>query len=219
MRDWLISRLQYPELRGVPLDSAELTIRRRELVRRNASARFSFERWYREIAGIVERAPEGLRIELGSGGGFLDEFIPDLIKTDVVPLPFVDRVCAAEELPFPDASTGAIVMVNVLHHVADVKRFFAEASRVLVPGGMIVMIEPYVSIFSRLVYRYLHHEPFDPDASRWELAPSGRLTGGNDALPWIIFVRDRLLFEQSFPSSRSRCCGRTPRCRTCSQEA
>jgi len=30
-------------------------------------------------------------------------------------------------------------------------------------------------------------------------AISGPLSGANDALPWIIFVRDRLKFEQEFP--------------------
>ena len=199
MRDWLQSRLQYSELRGVPIDSPEMTLRRRELLERNVCARFSFERWYRELAGIVATAPEGLRVELGSGGGFLDQFIAGLIKTDVVELPFIDKVCKAEQLPFPDRSTGALVMVNVLHHVGDVDAFLREAVRVLVPGGVIAMIEPYVSSFSRLIWRYVHHEPFDPDALDWRLPPSGRLSGGNDALPWIVFARDRGTFEREFP--------------------
>src|SRR5262249_32889389 len=63
------------------------------------------------------------------------------------------------------------------------------------------MIEPYVSRFSRLVYRYIHHEPFDPGAPDWRL-PSGRLSGGNDALPWIVFVRDRARFERDYPQLR-----------------
>ena len=202
VRDWLLSQLQYRELRGVPIDSPEITIRRRELVQRNACARFSFERWYRELASLVIDAPAGLRVELGSGGGFLDQFIPSLITTDVVELPFVDKVCVAEDLPFSDASVGALVMVNVLHHVGDVECFFREAERVLMPGGVIAMVEPYVSTFSRFVYRYLHHEPFDPETKDWSLPPAGRLSGGNDALPWIVFVRDRLRFERQHPKLR-----------------
>ena len=141
-------------------------------------------------------------MEIGSGGGFLDQFIPGLIKTDVVELPFIDKVCEAERLPFPDRSTGALVMVNVLHHVGDVDAFLHEATRVLVPGGVVAMIEPYVSSFSRLIYRYIHHEPFDPNAVDWRLPPSGRLSGGNDALPWIVFVRDRARFERDYPALR-----------------
>jgi len=202
LRDRLLSRLQYPELRGVPLDSAEMTIRRRALVQRNASARFSFERWYTELSRLAAEAPEGLRVELGSGGGFLDQFVPAVIKTDVIELPFVDKVCFAEELPFPNASVGALLMVNVLHHVGNVERFFDEAERVLVPGGVIAMIEPYVSAFSRFVYGYIHHEPFDPAVTEWQLPPGGRLSGGNNALPWIVFVRDRARFERQHPRLR-----------------
>jgi SAM-dependent methyltransferase len=201
-RDWLIRQLQFPELRGLDLDSPEVTIRRRDLVRRNASARYSFERWYSEIAAVVQNAPEGPRVELGSGGGFVEEFIPHLLKTDIVRLPFIDAVCSAERLCFRDSSIGAIILVNVLHHLLNVRCFFAEATRVLVPNGLIVMIEPYVSSFSRFVYGYLHHEPFEPSALSWELPPSGRLSGGNDALPWIVFARDRSHFERSFPALR-----------------
>jgi SAM-dependent methyltransferase len=202
VRDWLFSRLQYAELRGIPIDSPEMTLRRRELVERNKCAHFSFKRWYCELARIVSTAPKGLRVELGSGGGFLDQFIPALIKTDVVELPFIDKVCYAEQLPFPDRSVGALAMVNVLHHIGDVDAFFQEAVRVLVPGGVVAMIEPYVSSFSRVVYRYVHHELFDPGATDWQLPPGGRLSGGNDALPWIVFVRDRARLEREYPKLR-----------------
>jgi SAM-dependent methyltransferase len=93
-------------------------------------------------------------------------------------------------------------MVNVLHHVGNVERFFDEAERVLVPGGVIAMIEPYVSAFSRFVYGYIHHEPFDPAVTEWQLPPGGRLSGGNNALPWIVFVRDRARFERQHPRLR-----------------
>jgi SAM-dependent methyltransferase len=202
IRGWLLSRLQYAELRGVPIDSPETSVVRRELVQRNACARYSFERWYRQLAAAVATAPKGLRVELGSGGGFLDRYIPNLIKTEVVPLPFIDVVCRAESLPFASASTGAIVMVNVLHHIGEVDRFFDEATRILIPGGLIVMIEPFVSRWSRLVYRYLHHEPFDPEVEEWKLPPAGRLSGGNDALSWILFVRDRERFSRQYPKLR-----------------
>jgi len=202
IRDSLLTQLQYPELRGVPVDSPEMTLLRRELLDRNACARFSFERWYREIGGIVLTAPDGLRVELGSGGGFLDQFIGSLIKTDVVDFPFIDKVCDAERLPFQDSSLGALVMVNVLHHVPDIEAFLREAVRVLVPGGVVAMVEPYVSGFSRLIYRYVHHEPFDPGVMDWRSPQSGRLSGGNAALPWIVFVRDRAKFARDYPALR-----------------
>ena len=61
------------------------------------------------------------------------------------------------------------------------------------------MIEPWVTPWSRFVYTRLHHEPFQPETPSWELPTSGPLSGANDALPWIIFARDRIKFEQEFP--------------------
>src|SRR5262249_54370825 len=43
---------------------------------------------------------------------------------------------------------------------------------------------------------------FEPETTSWELPTSGPLSGANDAMPWIIFARDRLKFEQEFPHWR-----------------
>lgn len=61
------------------------------------------------------------------------------------------------------------------------------------------MIEPWVSPWSKLIYGYLHHEPFRPQADEWEFPSTGPLSGANMAIPWIIFERDRKRFEQEFP--------------------
>ena len=60
------------------------------------------------------------------------------------------------------------------------------------------MVEPWVSWWSRRVYAF-HSEPFDPEARDWSPKPGGPLTGGNGALPWIMFHRDRTVFETDFP--------------------
>lgn len=66
------------------------------------------------------------------------------------------------------------------------------------------MIEPWVSAWSRLVYTRLHHEPFAPEADSWDLPPGGPLSGGNDALPWIIFARDLRRFRRDHPAWQVR---------------
>lgn len=43
------------------------------------------------------------------------------------------------ELPFPDKSFSAAVMVRVLHHVEDVPAALAEVRRVLAPGGKFIL--------------------------------------------------------------------------------
>jgi hypothetical protein len=64
------------------------------------------------------------------------------------------------------------------------------------------MIEPWVTPWSRFIYRHLHHEPFDPLVKDWEFSSSGPLSGANIALPWIVFGRDRRVFEREFTQWR-----------------
>ena len=66
------------------------------------------------------------------------------------------------------------------------------------------MVEPWLTPWSRLIYRRLHHEPFEPDAAAWEFPGNGPLSDANGALPWIVFERDRRRFESDFPSWKVR---------------
>jgi len=104
-------------------------------------------------------------------------------------------------MPFEQASVDAFFMIDVLHHIAEPRAFFAEALRCLKVGGKIVMIEPANTLWSRFIYKNFHHEAFDPRAD-WVLQQAGSLSQANGALPWIIFSRDRKIFEDEFPSLR-----------------
>lgn len=180
------------------IDSPETTIQRRKLIRNKTFLRRIYEEWYRAIAAAI---PSGSKpaLELGSGAGFMAEYVDYLITSDILDLPGISRVIdASSELPFEDQSLRAIAMVNTLHHLPDVESFFGEASRVLEVGGTISMIEPWNTPWSRFVYRRLHHEPFEPDAEAWRFETTGPLSGANGALPWLVFVRDRQQFELRF---------------------
>ncbi len=89
-------------------------------------------------------------------------------------------------------------MTDVLHHLPDVRRFFHCATECIHKNGMIIMIEPWVTPLSKIIYHFLLHEPFQPDIDRWEFSASGPLTGANTALPWMLFSRDRKKFEKEF---------------------
>ncbi len=141
----------------------------------------------------------------GSGAGFLQDYIPDLLTSDVLSVPDVTVVMDAQSLAIRDASLRAIVMTEVLHHLPKPRLFFKEAARCLEPGGAMVMVEPWVSQWSAFVYGRFHHEPFDPDNPDWEFAPKGPLTGANEALPWILFHRDVSRFRVEFPQWRPKC--------------
>jgi SAM-dependent methyltransferase len=170
----------------------------------NAPLRALYADWYGRVAAALPPPSLGARVELGSGPGFARAFIPDLELTDLVKAPWHDREVGAEALPYADGSLGALVLFDVLHHVPAPRAFFAEAARVLRPGGRLVMCEPFIGPLSYPVYKFLHEEPVDLSAD--PLAPAARDArdpfDSNQAIPTTLFARarGRAAFEQAFPA-------------------
>jgi SAM-dependent methyltransferase len=155
---------------------------------------------YRRYEQCLKRCPtEGKAIELGSGAGFLREVLPEVETTDVLPYPGLDHVVDACALPYEDASLRAILMFDVFHHIPDVGRFLQEAVRCLLPGGRILIVDQNLGWISEPILKYVHHEPFHPEASTWSFETTGPLSGANGALAWIVFERDAERFRAEFP--------------------
>ncbi len=190
--------LAHPLTRGLNIDHPETTQLRQQIIQEKIFLKRIYQEWYRAIAATLPPS-QGAVLELGAGGGFMREFVPNLITSELFFCPRIRTVLDGLHLPFAAYSLRAIVMTNVLHHLPEPQLFFAEATRCVRPGGVVAMIEPWVTPWSRFVYSRLHHEPFEPEAPSWELPTSGPLSGANDAMPWIVFVRDRLQFEHEFP--------------------
>lgn len=193
--------LEHPLTQGLSVDDPRTTEARREIIQQKGFLRQIYVEWYRSVAAALPDG-EGQVLELGSGAGFLDESIPGLITSEILHCAGVRVVLDAQQMPFADGTLRAIVMTDVLHHLPRVREFFSEAARCVRPGGSIIMVEPWVTPWSRLVYRYLHPEPIVTDTPSWEFPSTGPLSGANSALPWILFSRDRRQFEAEFPAWR-----------------
>ena len=187
----LRSLLAHPLTRDMDLNDPRLTELRREVIRSKPFLLKIYRDWYSWIAAGMPAGP-GAVLELGAGAGFLAEYIPGLVTSEVFFCRGVSVVADGQQMPFATASLRAIVFTDVLHHLPDVRLFFREAARCLRPGGRVIMIEPWVSAWSSFIYPRLHHERYDPSAPTWEFPSSGPLSGSNQALPWIIFSRDRM---------------------------
>jgi len=198
----VLSRLlSHPLTRGLSIDDPRTTALRRRIVSEKPFLNKIYREWYASIATALPPAP-GRVLELGSGPGFMKDFIPDLITSEIFSSPGVDLVLDGHHLPFANAALRAIVMVDVLHHLPRPRAFLTEAARCVQTDGAIVMIEPWASPWSGWVYRRFHHEPFDTKSPQWEFPAAGPLSGANMAMPWVIFQRDRKKFEREFPQWR-----------------
>ena len=188
-----------PSARDVDLDAPENTMRRADIIRNKPILKQFYQDCYISISKLLPGKINGPVVELGSGGGFLKDYIPGLITSEILAIPTVDIRFDGQSMPFRTASLRAVVMLDVFHHIPQPASFLSQAADIIKPGGCLIMIEPWVTAWSRFVYRYLHHEPFDPEVKDWHFQKGGPLTGANQALPWIVFDRDRRKFEERFP--------------------
>lgn len=181
-----------------PLDDPRTTLKHREIILEKPFLKKWYSDLYAEFLKKLNVKPGARYLEIGSGGGFLKEVFPQVITSDILPLPNVDQVFSAEEMPFRDGELSGIMMLNVFHHIPKPYLFLKEAERCLEKGGKIIMTEPANSVLSRFIYKRFHHEPFDEKGPR-EITPGNPLSNSNQALPYIYFERDRQQFSRDFP--------------------
>ena len=203
MFTWLLELLKMSETKRIKniedLDKAESTVLHRNIIKKKVFLHKLYLEYYEIFKENTKDIPDGFKIEIGSGGGFLKEVINDVITSDVLELPGVDKTFFAEKIPYPDKSIAAFFLLNTLHHLKEPDKFFSEVNRCLKPGAKIIMIEPTNTPFSRLFFKYIHHEQFDEKKDEWIVSGTGRLADANIAMPWIIFSRDREKFLRKYP--------------------
>jgi SAM-dependent methyltransferase len=198
----IIEWLKLPEARCIEdLDDPATTLLHAQIIQRKKFLRRLYIDFYQQFRRAVPDFEKKVLVELGSGGGFIKEVMGNVITSDVLELPNVDRVFSALDMPFEAESIDAFLMFDVLHHITDPRAFFEQAQRCLKISGKIVMIEPANTLWARFIYKNFHHERFDPEA-KWSLEEIGPLSEGNGAMPWIIFSRDRKMFEEEFSCLR-----------------
>ena len=150
--------------------------------------------WFERLLAVPARAARV--VEVGAGPGTLGTFAgharPDLrwLATDLERVPWNDVVADAGRLPLMNGCAGALLGLDVLHHLPDPAAFFREASRILAPGGRLALVEPWISPLSWPIYRFLHDEDCRLGVDPWHPFPPGKLGfDGDAAVPWRL-VRD-----------------------------
>jgi SAM-dependent methyltransferase len=198
LRDSLID----PAIADVDVDSVERVTRHREILARKRMIREVFFELYAKQAELDRRyfdGVAGLRVEIGAGSSMLKSVIADVESTDIVPSPGLDRVVDAMNLPYQGNSLRAIFGIHCFHHLDDPFRFLSELDRACRPGGGAVLVEPYFGPVSSFIHKRLYPtESFDK-AGPAVRPRAGPMSGANQALSYIVFVRERQTFERRFP--------------------
>lgn len=152
---------------------------------------------------ILSRCVEGNVVELGGGPGFFKEYRPGTISLDIIATQWLDLVADCQSLPLRRASVSNLVCIDVFHHLSDPTALLAEAARVLRPGGRLVMVEPWHTAFSRLVYSHFHEEDFDLNWCPGMVRDADKDPfEANQAIPALAFGRFWDLLQRDHPQLR-----------------
>lgn len=150
-------------------------------------------------------APGTTSVEIGSGPGLLDEIDPSIIRTDILYSKHIHCVTDAHHLPFANGSVDNLLGLDVLHHFSQPVVFLREAARVLRPEGRLVLVEPWITPFSQLVYTYLHQETCDLSVQPWvenvdQFAPNKKAFDGNAAIPYLLATKGKGAVNEAVPA-------------------
>ena len=198
MIDWL----RDDSLSGIDVDAEARMAAHAQVLARKPILRAVFAEFHHLFRALDERYLTGLgkRIELGAGIAPMRDSYPDVLATDVVADPHLDMILDAQQINLPDESVRVFYAQNCFHHLGQPSQFFRELERTLVPGGGAILLEPYYGPVAGFLFRRLFRtEGFDKAYPSWQTPVEGPMNGANQALSYIVFIRDRASFERDFP--------------------
>lgn len=188
-------------IKKVDVNSSDLVSIQRHILLEKPTLRKVFEEFY----GLCRKldttllSGAGKVIEIGAGVSFLKNVFPDVISTDIKNCAHLDMVVDAQNMPFANASVRSVYGINCFHHFPNPEKFFAELDRVLVNGGGCVLIEPYYGFLAGLFYRNIFKlEHFNKKQLDWHTTGANVMVGANQALSYVVFLRDEIRFNELF---------------------
>lgn len=146
--------------------------------------------WYEDIYNFMREniSSQSINVEIGSGSSKLYEYIDGVIKSNIIFISENDIVFSCYEMPFKDSSVGNIIMISVFHHLQYPEHFLKEAERVLKPGGRLLISDPYISLLSFPLWKYLHPEGCNTKKTGFNVEGNPNpLTDANSANATLMF--------------------------------
>ncbi|MDQ3021268.1 MAG: class I SAM-dependent methyltransferase [Bacteroidota bacterium] len=171
----------------------------KEIWEKKKILRIIYKEWYKMIIKNLSSVG-GKSLELGAGSGNFKEFMPEVISADIDKCDWLDMSFDAHNIPFDNESLANIIMIDVFHHLYNPVKFLNEAQRVLKRGGRILMLEPFPTAFSSIIYKAFHPEPFifNIDYYLHNDLKEKDPWDSNQAIPYLIFFKHQDKFLESF---------------------
>ena len=168
---------------------------------KSLNVKFLLEKRFNWMNNFIKDEDNG--IEVGSGAGFLKDFInnKNLKLTDLGNDPHLDfKNIDAQSTGFADNSFDYVIASNMIHHMPFPIKFFKEMNRILKKKGKLIIFESYCSLVFQLITIIMKHEGFDFTVNVWddEKASSDEHNAwhGNIAVPHLIFD-DKIKFNEN----------------------
>ncbi len=164
----------------------------RERLRKNHNLLLWYRTLYRDLFQSVPDITDRCVLEIGSGTSPLKLFLPKVITSDILKLDYLDIIFDCHEIArceaIPDHSLDIVTLTNVLHHLHNPLQFLIQVTKKLTKGGHVFIVEPYFSLISYPIYKFLHPEPVKFSITQPILEDvQGPLSSANQAMPYMIF--------------------------------
>lgn len=147
-------------------------------------------------------------VELGCGQGYGKDVLRarSYLLTDYADYEWLDvKFVDALATPFADAQFDFLIASNMIHHVPYPSKFFAEARRILKPGGKLLVQDVNCSLLMRIMLHLMRIEGYSYDVDvfddRQPVNDPADLWSGNNAVPNMLFD-DQDRFHARVPGFR-----------------
>jgi ubiquinone/menaquinone biosynthesis C-methylase UbiE len=141
------------------LDHKKIDYKNRKIYQNKGLIKIIYNNYYKKIKKNIYISNKKKILELGSGGGNIKKIIQKCITSDQFKNKSIDRIENIYKINFKKNSISNIILIDVFHHLQFPSLALKEIHRVLIKNGRIIMIEPAMGLFPRIIYKIFHYEP------------------------------------------------------------
>ena len=161
----------------------------------------------RRTAGLIGGFATSIRGPVANIGSGTRRYGEHVLNLDIAPMPGVDVVGVAEQLPLRDEMFDGAILQAVLEHVEDAGMTIRELLRILKPGGEVFVEIPFIQGFHGSpgdFRRFTEHGLAQALGTEgFEVVETGIAVGPGSGMAWVLSEYLALLFSVGSRSFRA----------------